>query len=338
MLSPGDAHRDPGGPDLERLRFWRGQHLKARDLNGLGAGEDERQWWHNRAVHDAYGVVAGLRLEASRATEAGVWVQAGLAYDVYGRELAILDPTVAPPPGNAGDDPDEVWALLLRYRGVGDGASRCERGVAFGAQRSELIWRRSRRVSVQDGVVLTRGCWTEERVFIEDDRFQNLPARPLARPRLGHGTTPPGATLWQPWAEPPWLPGASSTRRLVPTARGIEVTINTSAAGFTQIPCYFAWLQGGIWQLSHRLALTAPLPRISAEARDGFTFSLWDPAASGLAPTNPAGADPDKAALLRFLALARQRLYVCWLGIEPARPVGQTQPSTPIGAAARDSK
>jgi hypothetical protein len=64
MLGPAPRRR-PGGPDLERHLFWRGQHLLARDLNDLGAGEDERLWWHNRAIHDAYGVVFGLAVAAA---------------------------------------------------------------------------------------------------------------------------------------------------------------------------------------------------------------------------------------------------------------------------------
>jgi hypothetical protein len=316
MLNPDRALRDPGGPGVERLRFWRGQQLKSRDVNDAGAGEEERRWWHNRAVHDAYGVVAGLAVQPGTATEPGVRVHPGLAYDSYGREIVVVETVGVSPPGSAGRDPKAAWFLVLRAKD----AAGCGGHGATGSSPGDLGWLRASRVGVADGVALARGVWVEVGeglVFRADPGFSTLRARPFARPRLGRGHTAPGATAWRPWTE--ILGSSAGSDRLVTTARGIEVTIDTSAAGFARTPCYFAWLQGGLWQVPHRLALTVPLFRITREARDQLTFSLWDPTAVGSAVITSAVSQGAEAAIARLLSLARQRLYVCWLGIETDR-------------------
>jgi hypothetical protein len=296
-------------------------------LNEAGAGQEERQWWHNRAVHDAYGVAAGLVVQPAAAGEQpSLLVQPGLAYDSYGRALAVLEATRVAPPRSAGLEPDAAWTLLLRA--PAGGACHCGCGPS-GPARVDLVWRRSARVDVADGVALTRGRWAkdgEDLLYHRDVDFQTLLARPFARPRLGRGHTPLGATAWRAWSE---VVGPSSTSdRLVVTARGIEVTIDTSAAGFTRVPCYFAWLQGGPWQVSHRLALTVLLPRITRDARDEFTFSIWDPSALQTAGVGHAASDGAAAALARLLALARQRLYVSWLGVETDHAAFHARPQT----------
>jgi hypothetical protein len=332
MLGGPNPSRRPGGPDLERYLFWRGQLLKSRDLNDANAGEEERAYWHNRAVHDAYGVVLGLTVDPGTGMPSEVTVHRGLAYDAYGRELAVFAETPMPPPRDVGERV-EPWVLLLRHREEAPAPDACGCAGA-GAPGSELVWRRARRAGIRDGVALARGWWisgTAGWLFRPDENFHPQRARPFARPRLGHGETPPGGTPWRPWSEPPGpasgtdLTGAVLPGIVIPAAaRGIEVSIDTSAAGFTRTPCYFAWLQGGLWQLPHRLTPTVLPDRITEASRDRFTFSLWDPASSTATPsaTNANGQSLPLAAQGVLLTFALQRLYVCWLGIEmsPAVP------------------
>ena len=45
---------------FERLRYWQGQMLRSRDLNDQLALDMEMRSWHNRAIHEAFGIVKGL--------------------------------------------------------------------------------------------------------------------------------------------------------------------------------------------------------------------------------------------------------------------------------------
>jgi len=132
------------------------------------------------------------------------------------------------------------------------------------------------------------------------------PPRPAAPPRIGWGQTPPDATPWAPWNE---------LRRLR-VARGLEVAIDTRAAGFTDVPCYFAWLQ---WP--HLASAPADgavefellgLQYVQEEAIGGFTFRVVvaRPVPLFFGRSGSAGVgDP--------VSFARsQQLHVCWLGIQ----------------------
>src|ERR1035438_517824 len=48
--------------ELERLRYWQGQMLRSRDFRDDGAIEAQRRWWHNRALHAAFGINYGLQV------------------------------------------------------------------------------------------------------------------------------------------------------------------------------------------------------------------------------------------------------------------------------------
>src|SRR5204862_5514959 len=96
-----------------------------------------------------------------------------------------------------------------------------------GQGEPELVWRETRGLDPRDGVLLARLSFsgtTPQLQLVRSD------ARPLAAPRLGWGSTPSEGTAWEPWR---WLE----------TSVGLQVTVDTSAAGFSEVPCYFAWLQ-----------------------------------------------------------------------------------------------
>jgi hypothetical protein len=70
-------------------------------------------------------------------------------------------------------------------------------------------------------------------MFRLDPSFIPVTAKPLARPYLATGSTIPGSTAWGQWGldeeeGPVWL----------------ETVVDTSAAGFTRVPCYFATMDG----------------------------------------------------------------------------------------------
>lgn len=296
--------------ELERLRYFEGQRLSSRDLNDQLAREAELRWWHNRALHDAYGVFRGLGLyepgdasalppevlavikaEIPNARFDQVGVMEGGAYDAFGRELEIREPRIVSPPAAGSSD---FWVLVLRHRS--DPASPCRRG--FNPTEVELRWIAKRRWTPQSGVPLAAGSYLGLPVFVWV-AYPSLPrVRPLARPVLGQGATIPGSTAWRSWEI---FSGLG-------TASGVEVGIDTSAAGFTDVPCYFAWLQGELPILSGQGTPPWVLGRVLEATPESFTFSLWVRSSSTVPSAIGTSFD--------ITAEARRRLSVCWLGIE----------------------
>jgi len=364
--------------ELQRVRYWQGQALRSRDFNDQLAIEAQRRWWHNRALHNAYGVGFGLMTSVERDEHGAVTkirVDCGLAYDCFGRELMLqrpgemLVPKVPPQEGNAA-------TLLIRHKDTAHFPKRNE--MAAGCltadlspwrEQPELMWKPSHTVEAQDGVPLARvGYETAEhlenlpqgtvfpdhlknkiryesrkkalifkgtmsvqeknelltlipdrlfqnairkiylnsqKVPFEDPEFAPALSRPLARPRIASGATIPGNTPWKLWT----IQGTKAESIL-----GFEVEIDTAAAGFTQVPCYFAWLQGPLWTQLRGVFFPAFFAHIDATSINNFTFRLWMPA---LNIRSPRAEKTNLNFDTEFLTFAqRQKLFVCWLGIQ----------------------
>jgi len=285
--------------EIQRLRYTPGQDLLSRDFRDQATFESELRWWHNRALHGAFGVRYGLRVKVlPGAPEPTVAVGAGLAYDAFGRELLLPAPRTVRLPANSSNTGPQV--LVIRYRE--DVPSRSDLAGACGCgtpapQGAALAWVAERRLRPADGVPLAR---TGD-VGALDPRFDPPAARPLARPRLGHGATLTGGTAWEVWnlgAEPGAL-------------FGLRVSIDTRAAGFTRPPCYFAWLQGSVETSLTESGPKFPLPffpEVAEESLTGFRFRV----------VTFVFGKPDDAATNRNLILSRARLQlsVSWLGIQ----------------------
>jgi len=297
--------------NLERVRYWQGQKLRSRDFNRLHASEDQRRWWHNRALHNAYGVHEGFSVtyESSAGT---IEVDAGLAYDDGGRELILEENQVVHIPDVR---TDQSLVLLVRYREQICGAEVPDQGavVCTGSapQFVEFVWRRKEPCRSADGVVLAEVQFSKKtRRFIEVTPHV---VEPLSQPLLASGATVPGNTAWEPWV-------SGLDRGEFPRVIGVQTTIDTSAAGFRDQQCYFAWLQGPVWSPQTHQIAPALYPSIAEEALTSFVFRLAFPAeqfavARSLAihVQGPSLVTPQEFPLFA----RRQKLYVNWIGCQP---------------------
>lgn len=282
--------------EIQRLRYRDGQGLLSRDFRDQARFEEQLRWWHHRAAHGAFGVRHGLRVTIS-ATEASV--ERGLAYDCLGRELILPAPRPLPLPPAPGDGDDRI--LVIRFREGDAGPSPGElAGVCFGgpvARGADLAWIEARRLRATDGVPLARVGFDGDAPFLAGD-FQAPAARPFARPRLGSGSTAAGGTAWETW----------DVGRLF---AGLQVRIETRAAGFTGPPCCFAWLQGDLRIPTGGKGLQETLvplfPHVAEVTLTEFRFRI-------LAPST--GTQSSVLVPRALLGQARQRLSVCWLGIQ----------------------
>src|SRR5262249_4622458 len=150
----------------------------------------------------------------------------------FGRELILRARRAAPLPADA-----PRHTLLLRYPRA---AERCpSRHHNVG----ELVWMPTPEWNVRDGVPLAH---TDAGGQLDFDAWSRPHPRPRARPRIAAGTTLPGATPWTAWQ--PLKPGGDQN-----TPPGYQVAIDVSSAGFTQTPCFFAWLEGRKADARHRI-------------------------------------------------------------------------------------
>ncbi|MGH9768874.1 MAG: hypothetical protein ACREAB_15690 [Blastocatellia bacterium] len=297
-------------PDFtERFRYWQGQKLLSRDLRDQLATDAQMRWRHNRALHNAYGVSYGLgaRLEAGK-----IVVESGVAYDCFGRELILQRERKFELPLPAGQE----MLLMIRYKVTSEYVRSqdllgvclpCEN--AHSLEEPEFFWALEESVTFRDGVPIAR--LAEGNL---DAGFRALVSRPLARPRIGGGATVPGDTAWELWSVIARRgTGANSARGEVNI--GIQVTIDTSASGFTQTPCYFAWLQGSLWSRANIEFFPLALDHVANASIRRFTFRLWMPAVNAVIGLRRRALNSNFQT--EFLNYAReQKLYVCWMGVQ----------------------
>jgi hypothetical protein len=294
--------------ELQRLHYWQGQMLRSRDLRDQTTTEDHFRWWHNRALHDAFGIAYGLMVDRQPPGQSrSVVVSPGVAYDCFGRELILQESVSVQVPGSI---PDEGLTLLLRFQEPRrlDGHREAEvaclpRSIAPPTRLTSLIWMQSNKVESLDGVPLAR--INVEGLLVEQVVLPR--ARALARPLIAHGTTPPGNTAWSlhyVYIRHPiffillYLPVE------------VRVQVDTSAAGFTGVPSYFAWLRGTGGD--RRLAA---FHNILNPTVDSFTFCMW-PSIKGDTLSN--SLERVFAVYRLSSAVAERGVSLCWLGIQSA--------------------
>ena len=349
-----------GRPDLQRLRYRRGQVLSGRDLRDEGTFADERRWWHNRAIHQANGVAMGMRVEPSSTLlgDLSVTVSPGVGYDCFGRAIlhreevtldfpsskmtlpqAGIDSSpallaMAPVPGAPLLQPVipilPIWGFppfsfrftiaqqsLIIRRGNGRKGDQpcpsvpepcCGSGTGSRAPDSSIEWSDPNDPVPTDAVLVARvrldlilssfGGVTGVLPVIDANY-----ARPLAKPYISSGATMVGRTSWVAWPA-----GA--------TPLGFKTTIDTSAAGFTEPPLYFAQLQGKSLDLSDPTFVPLLHSHVAGARSDKFEFRLWMPEMS--IPGSSTKTNEGFESVFQTYAL-QNGLFVSWLGIQPGR-------------------
>jgi hypothetical protein len=334
--------------NLERVKYWQGQMLRSQDFLNTQEVEAQRRWWHNRAVHNAYGVAEGLDCSLiPAAAPTGVSIFAGVAYDVFGRELILETPLIIPMPTNVPQGLIGAVSLLMRYKPPSGGMRPDDVGeVCWSARESfstgtvEFVWKLGDRLDPADGVPVYAVYYNVGGLKGPDPYFNRVSMQPLAGPLLASGATIPGATAWEPW-----IVGfvEDDFDNFFPNVIGVQTWIDTSAAGFSAVPCYFATLQGALWSPNGRKLVPAIFPSLADESVTGFTFRLWLQMTTTLAqleagvrtlaatPTFSFATSPAD-----FVLYAQQQgLYVSWTGCQMQAPVSCTTsaPSVSLGEA-----
>ncbi len=288
---------------LERVQYWQGQMLRAQDFLNLQGVEAQRRWWHNRAIHNAYGVAEGLVATlVPTSAPTGVGISPGVAYDIFGRELILERAETIPLPNNIPTGRIGAVSLLMRYKPPSRRIHPDEiTEVCWTAHGSviagtaEFVWKLGDNLNPAEGVAVYAIYYAEPwPTIMPDPNCLRISAEPLSRPLLASGATIPGQTPWEQWTvgfTTVTIPGDGTVQ--CPALAGVQTWVDTSAAGFTDCPCYFAWLQGPLWSSQPQLFLPALLTNIADASISGFMFQLvlpglGNPVLTLMCPTDTA--------------------------------------------------
>jgi hypothetical protein len=284
---------------FERFRYWRGQTLRSQDFRDEATTEARLRAWHNRAVHEAYGVSLGLTVTGvldAKNNLAAVDVEPGIAHDCFGRLLLLQQPRKFAVPSLP--DKTVTLVLVMRYRETGcypkteTLPARSCGGESVLMESPEFCWEPAATFEVEDGVPLFQAAY-KKGIAQTDVSFLLSNARPMARPHVATGCTLPGNTPWKPWMEPVFEGSV---------LLGAQTFIDTSAAGFTETPHYIAWLQDWQTQVLRGQEFSWVLTHVQDEVNTGFLFRvLWVPPDSSVAPS---------------VASMMGKSYVCWMGCQ----------------------
>ena len=313
---------------LHRYEYWQGQMLRSADFQSQLADTAQHRWWHNRALHNPFGVYQGLKasaLTASGGDLSGVTIDAGVAYDCFGRELIVDTPQNISLPINVPPAP-VTMVLLVRYDAHADVSAQEMQEICWTGSSSQgtvtFLWLPEDRVRLHDGVPIAEVAYKDGRTTLQT--FVPPGARPIARPEVASGATLPSTTAWEPWTMDVPHDLQTGVSRLLPTMVGVQARVNTSAAGFTQTPCYFAWLGGPLFNRTSGQLLPDMFTHLAEESPAGFTFRMWFPQpqivfqeTSGPGSVAPPSSYSAISNPGDFFPFARtQKLYVHWVALQ----------------------
>lgn len=317
-------------PEIERLRYWQGQRLRSRDFRDQIGIEAQLRWWHNRALHNAFGVRYGYDVEqvVSNGRLVAVKIGCGIAYDCFGRELILQGDRSVELPHRP--EASETIVLVVRYKNTKafvpkrDRLNSCLPG-SVSVEEPDLCWLPGGATRAEEGVPVARVSYEGEGQTPElDGLFTAPPSRAMARPRVSSGETVPGDTQWELWDEI-----VKTLGRIQSVHVGMQVEVDTSAAGFTETPRYFAWLSGRLWQAANIAFFPVPLLHIDAESYQGFRVRLWMPPIVQLLGGRARKAN--QGFELEFINYAREQgLHVCWVGLQCEEKI-KCEPLTECG-------
>jgi hypothetical protein len=306
----------------ERLLHQHGEALLRRDFAAQSDQDDQLRWWHNRALHGAYGVSEGLSV--STLNPGGqAKVSPGVAFDAFGRELILEQRRIIDVPETGVE-----YLLVLSYERPPQTCGErlgglCQDGP-FAHAGVRLQWVRRAAFSLADGVPL---AILNERAECAE-RWSLPLARSQARPRIGHGLVVVDDEFdFGPWTEEMFEE---------PFQLGVQLEIDTSAAGFTAVPCYFV-----------ELTIFPPdpfsIPFLTVMARNHihapeagrFILRILSPPqiSTGVTLRSAATREPTRTGFSTRSAASRGRgstvlteLRISWIGVQQLHRFEQSKP------------
>jgi hypothetical protein len=314
---------------FDRVTWRSGQRLDARDLRDDHRRDGRLRQLHVRHLHDTWGIALGFEVTASstldgfgRAGSAEIVVGPGYAVDGQGRDLLLAESIQPSLPAV-----DGRFVLTVAYRedsefpdSSGLPAPGIDNGLDLRQERVRFAWRTPEEVRFGPEVPLSQITIANGAMTGGLDFTVRRYTQPLLRPHIDMRVTEEGRSGWKDW-----LGGPPEVRQEL----GLELEVDTSEAGFTGTPFYFAVVQGDFANRPEGPPLFEPNLWPQGEA----TFSVDS---MGFISTATA-----KKFIYRILNVGRypflrkvtpaeaesRRWRVAWLGLEP---VGGCEPTLDV--------
>jgi hypothetical protein len=287
---------------LNRISHRPGDLLTACDMRDHVGHDGRLRWLHNRYLHDTWGIALGLEVRIADGGK-NLRVGPGLALDDRGRELVLAQNQAVSLPSAI---PADRLVLVIRYQE--DAEFRERSGVAevcasgeggFRSEQPVFAWKLPDQVQFGPQVPLAVAEISGGQVDELDLRVRRY-ARPLERPYIASGVTEPGRTGWAEW-------------KVGDTVLGLQVTVDTSEAGFVETPFYFPSLHAD----ASLLAGDLNDPQLK-EMDLSFSPQAYQFVASPGESSFIYRIIRREAALSASEANDRE-WYVSWFGLEPVR-------------------
>jgi hypothetical protein len=269
---------------FKRVTYRDGQLLTACDLHADRMRDDRLRRLHVRHLHETWGIALGFQVRLADQQGKAVLVQPGYAVDIAGRDILLSENLSLK---TLNDEGPALWVLTVRYqedrvfqdRHDLDGLCIAD-GNDLQQERPFFTWQRADEVRFGLHVPLAAAKVTGGRIQAPLNLRVRRYAKRMVRPHIGMGFIEPEEAEWRHWRA-----GADSGGSGL--AVGIELSVDTSEAGFTQTPHYFAWLllePTYLYEHVNPIAFstamlnTSPMngmSYITHPTRNSFVFRVW---------------------------------------------------------------
>ena len=304
---------------FDQVTYRDGQLLTALDIGSDQQRDDRLSRLHMRYLHDTWGIALGFEVtqviheeDGIKRVDSGgaaVSVGPGYAVDIHGRPVLLSNPPVSPslPKVNG----HSSFVLTVSYQDGGTFRSRSElESLCLSSdfnprhERPVFAWKRPATVRIGPQIPLVQINILDGIIQGELDFRVRRYTQPIVRPHMAWGTTEKRRTGWKVWTGKDDQPLGIN--------RGLEAKVDTSDAGFTKNPFYFAILDRradeGPNDSSNSDALGTEstlfldgLRFVTDTDREGFTYRIFQPDSE---PLKPGDAETLGWSLV-------------WLGVEP---------------------
>lgn len=236
---------------FDRVTYRDGQLLTALDMNNDRQRDERLRRLHMRYLHQTWGIALGfevtqvIMLEGElKPVDSGgtaVSVGSGYAVDTLGRDVLSPDPPISPTLPEV--DGRKSFVLTVSYQDDSAFGNRAEleslclnSDIDLRHERPVFSWKRPVEVRFGPEIPLVQITILDGIIQGELDFRVRRYTQPFVRPHMDWGSTEKRRTGWKVWT------GKDNSPLRLGHIRSLEVKVDTSDAGFTKTPFYFAIL------------------------------------------------------------------------------------------------